>query len=461
MGDAHQGDAGTHGKDGARLPRTVGPPSWAGDARHAAPPTPPGSTASTALARWLASYASFAIPQAAAPIAFALLALPLTGTADSGAAMVLAMTAAQVIGAVPVTRISQRFSTTGAVRLLVAIRTLALIAVALLAHLTAPFPLLVTAAAVAGVVSGAAYGHLRTTLNHVVRPSRLPRALGIAATMNEVVFVSAPALASLLGSVSAPAAVLALAVLGAGPLALLPRSPGASTTASESSRPDGAAPGSSVPETSGAKSHPAGPATRRPAGLITPEIGLWLMCATAGSAAVAGIEVGAVSLAVRFDLAPTAGFLFATTLCLASVAGGIWVSARNRTSRAVTVVVQLVVTTIGTVLIALGSALWSTLLGAVLVGALLAPLGTHYSLALDRLAPEPRRAEVFALLRTAQSLGIITVSGLLTLTSLPVALAGSSTLMAVATLAATNQLRRPARPSSSSHPEAIDGNTAT
>ena len=53
----------------------------------------------TVLPRWLSSYATLSIPQAAAPIAFSLLALPLTGSAGSGAAMVLAMTAAQVLGA--------------------------------------------------------------------------------------------------------------------------------------------------------------------------------------------------------------------------------------------------------------------------------------------------------------------------------------------------------------------------
>ncbi|SEE84546.1 MFS transporter [Ruania alba] len=424
-----------------------------GDAQGAAPPgatPPPTTTSRVALARWLTSYASFAVPQAAAPIAFALVALPLTGTADSGAAMVLAMTAAQVIGAVPVTRITRRIGTTTSVRLLVAIRTVALVAVALLAHLAAPFPWLVAAAAAAGLVSGAAYGHLRTTLNHVVQPWRLPRALGIAATMNEVVFVSAPALASLLGSISAPAAVLALAVLGAGSFVLVPRVASAAPSTPKSAQEISAtaAAWSTVSSETAADATPteaAAPTRRRPASLITPEIALWLLCATAGSAAVAGIEVGAVSLAIRFGLTPAAGFLFATTLCLASVAGGIWVSARNRTSPAVTVVVQLLVTTVGTLLIAVGPALWTTLLGAVLVGALLAPLGTHYSLTLDRLAPEPRRAEVFALLRTAQSLGIIAVSGLLTLTSLPVALAGSSVLMAVATLAAASGLWRSRR----------------
>ena len=48
------------------------------------------------LLRWFGSYGTFAVPQAAAPIAFSLIALPLTGSASSGAAMMLAMTIAQV-----------------------------------------------------------------------------------------------------------------------------------------------------------------------------------------------------------------------------------------------------------------------------------------------------------------------------------------------------------------------------
>ena len=49
-------------------------------------------------------------------------------------------------------------------------------------------------------------------------------------------------------------------------------------------------------------------------------------------------------------------------------------------------------------------------IGAVLIGAVLAPLGTYYSLVLDTLAPPKRRAEVFALLRTANAVGVILVS---------------------------------------------------
>ena len=73
--------------------------------------TPAGAnrrTASGALLRWLLAYGTFSVPQAAGPIAFALLALPLTGNPGSGAAIVLATTIAQVIGAVPVARLGRR-----------------------------------------------------------------------------------------------------------------------------------------------------------------------------------------------------------------------------------------------------------------------------------------------------------------------------------------------------------------
>ena len=60
-----------------------------------------------ALLRWLLSYGTFSVPQAAGPIAFALLAIPLTGDPKSGAAIVLTMTIAQVVGAVPVARLGR------------------------------------------------------------------------------------------------------------------------------------------------------------------------------------------------------------------------------------------------------------------------------------------------------------------------------------------------------------------
>jgi len=47
------------------------------------------------------------VPQAAGSIAFALVALPPTGNPPSGAALVLTATVAQVLGAVPLARLSR------------------------------------------------------------------------------------------------------------------------------------------------------------------------------------------------------------------------------------------------------------------------------------------------------------------------------------------------------------------
>ena len=110
----------------------------------------------------------------------------------------LAMTIAQVLGAVPITRLGRRFSPIPFLRVLIGLRTLALVGIAVLAGLHAPFPLVVAGAALAGLVNGAAYGNLRAVLNHLVPAGRLPRALGVAATLNEVTFVASPVLAAVL-----------------------------------------------------------------------------------------------------------------------------------------------------------------------------------------------------------------------------------------------------------------------
>jgi hypothetical protein len=75
----------------------------------------------------------------------------------------------------------------------------------------------------------------------------------------------------------------------------------------------------------------------------------------------------------------------------------------------------------------------------------MAPLSTYYSLILDTLAPPRRRPEVFAVLRTANAVGVIFASAVLTVVSLSVALIVVTGLMIVATLAvAIASARRPA-----------------
>ncbi|MFC3073213.1 MFS transporter [Shinella pollutisoli] len=361
------------------------------------------------LLGWFIANGTLTVPQAAGPVAFSLVALGLTGDTSGGAAMILAMTIAQVVGAVPLTRLGRNRPSATMLKLLVAVRTVALASIVVCIAQEAPFPWLVLFAAAAGSVNGAAYGYLRAILNDLTPPARLPRALGIAATLNEVTFVLAPVAAAGLGALSPIFAVLALTVLGAMPALLVPRA------------------GSARPE----QVHQAG------GSILSRTILLWLLCAGAGGAAVAAIEIGAVALALSFGYEPGWAILFTVPLCLASVAGGTWTSVRNRMATRKVVLLQLSTMTLGCALAALGPSLATTIAGAVLIGSVLAPLATYYSLALDMLAPAQRRPEVFALLRTANATGVIFASAVLTMVSLSMALIVVTGLMGTVTVMVT------------------------
>ena len=168
---------------------------------------------------------------------------------------------------------------------------------------------------------------------------------------------------------------------------------------------------------------------------LSPSILLWLACAAAGGAAVAAIEIGAVGLALNFGYDPALAIVFTVPLCSASVAGGLWVSMRNRMATRKAVLAQLLLLTLGSALVALNLSVTATVIGTVLMGSVLAPLSTYYSLILDTLAPPQRRPEVFALLRTANATGVIFTSAVLTAASLSMALIFVTGLMVIATFA--------------------------
>ncbi|WP_108261888.1 hypothetical protein [Mangrovicoccus ximenensis] len=158
------------------------------------------------------------MPLAAAPVAFSLVSLSATGDVRGGAAMILAMTAASVLGAVPITRAGRRLAPLSCFRILVAVRVAALVAMTVAAVTGAAFGWLLVAALLLGSVHGAAHGILRSLLAGIVPGSGFPRALGIAATLNELVFVISPVLASLLGGASPAVALAAMTAAGpAGP----------------------------------------------------------------------------------------------------------------------------------------------------------------------------------------------------------------------------------------------------
>ena len=359
------------------------------------------------LLRWFISSATMSVPQAAGPVAFSLVALSVTGDATGGAAMILAMTLAQVAGAIPIARLGRRLPLATFLKLLIVIRTLALASVSLLAAYQAAFTLLIGLAAIAGLVNGAAFGCLRAVLNRLTPASRMPRALGIAATLNEATFVLAPVAAAGLGTLSPAFGVLVLAAIGAVPALLVP-----STGSTH------------IDDMRGASRS-----------LLAPYVLLWLMSAAAGAATVAAVEIGAVALELHFGYGPVLAIVFTVPLCLAAVAGGVWVSVRNRMATRTVLLTQLSVMTLGSTLTALNLSVATTVIGAVLIGFVLAPLGTYYSLILDTLAPPQRRPEVFALLRTANGLGVIFSSAVLTVASLSMALIVVTGLMIIVTLA--------------------------
>src|SRR5262249_36525814 len=140
-------------------------------------------------------------------------------------------------------------------------------------------------------------------------------------------------------------------------------------------------------------------------------------------------------LAVEHGLNPTSAFAFTVPLCVFSVAGAVWVSVRNRLPGTPLVALMLTSTAVGAIMISLGAALWLTIAGCTVVGFWLAPLGTTYSLELDRLLPVARRAEGFALLRSAQAVGTICSGVLLAVAGVKTTFATSATLVAFALLA--------------------------
>jgi MFS-type transporter involved in bile tolerance (Atg22 family) len=160
----------------------------------------------------------------------------------------------------------------------------------------------------------------------------------------------------------------------------------------------------------------------------------------ASGSAVGVIEVGSVALALDFGFKPEMGFVFTVALCIASVCGGAWVTMRNRMPMPRTVVILIAVAAIGTLLVSLRQSVELSVFGCVILGLMIAPLGTYYSIVLDGLAPPPRRAEIFALLRTASSVGVIFSSAMLTWTSLTIAFISCAALFLVALLAAAGSV---------------------
>jgi hypothetical protein len=139
--------------------------------------------------------------------------------------------------------------------------------------------------------------------------------------------------------------------------------------------------------------------------------------------------VASVTLATRHGLEPSNAFVFVVPLCLASILGGIWISVHNSRLKRRTVVGAMILTACGTLIVATDSGIGLMLVGVVIVGLFLAPLSTSFSLFLDDLLPDDRRAEGFTLLRLAQAMGLIVASSVIALMSTGVAFLASSLIV--------------------------------
>jgi hypothetical protein len=102
------------------------------------------------------------------------------------------------------------------------------------------------------------------------------------------------------------------------------------------------------------------------------------------------------------------------------VAGGVWVSVRNRPPRRGHAAALMAAMALGAALVAAQLPVPATVAAVVLVGCCMAPLSTAYSLLLDEVAAAHEKAELFALQRTMNAVGIIVTSATLSLGSLAV-----------------------------------------
>lgn len=353
--------------------------------------------------RWAVAYGLFGAPRSGASIAFALAALSITGNPASGATALAAMTAAQLVGALPIARLGRGANSIAFFKALIFIRTVALFACATACGVGAPYAVFIASAVAAGLVQGAAFGYLRDSANYLVVQSQMTRALALAAFASDLTFLVTPILAASLGSVSASFSIAVIAILGAVPAMILPSARG--------------------------NVEPQAVETRTRS--LTPEVLLWLGCACASSAAISGIEVGAVSLAMGFDLQAGYGAIFTGTLCAASLVGSVGNGLLNKAYSKQHVAAMFLSIIIGMALI-LQNSFGLSILGCALVGICAPSLGIHYSLQLNRLVTPEMRAEVFSVLKISTSLGTILASATLGWTSVTFALTASIWMLACA-----------------------------
>ncbi|WP_326702815.1 MFS transporter [Streptomyces cyaneofuscatus] len=387
----------------------------------AAPPQSPQATA-PGLARhrgywrWSASAQLTRLPIAMAPLAFTSLSVALAGTYELGAAIVATIVVAEVVCAVPVGRLLDRFGPVLTLRVLLVLRGLAYLAVLFALWQGAPSAACLVLAALVGCLGGGLLGGLRALLTDIVGPALLTRAVAVNTMMVDVVIVGGPLLVGLLAtfSVLGPVVAMAIASVLAAPLVYA------------------------------AGTRRAKPAVRpaRSGALLMPLLG-WIVCAFAVGHVASGIEVAVLPIAQRLGGGTAAATLIVGVLCVASTLGGFVFLRLDRRGTPRTVAALLLLYGSGAALVVCLGHSWPVVIaGTALAGVCLGPLINMNSLLAEAILPDHRRSEGFALINTAQGLGF--GLGSLALSVLPLTLTGLLAL-ASAALAALAVLRPPGR----------------
>jgi MFS family permease len=324
--------------------------------------------------RWSACAQLTRLPIAMASLALTALTAARYGSYGIGAAMVSIIVLAEVVFAVPVGRLFDRFGVSAGLRVLLAVR--GLVYAGLLAGAVAHVPpaVLLVLAGVIGMLGGGLLGGLRSILGGVVGEDLLVPAVTVNAMVVDIVIVGGPLLVAALvrASVFAPVAAMAAASVLASPLVAR-----------------------------GTRQVAPGGARRS---MIVPLLG-WMCCAFAIGHLTSTIEVAILPLAHRLHGGPTSASLIVVALSVASVLGGLVFLRRNPAPRIATAAVLLLVIGVGGVLVAFSRSWPLMLIGTALAGVSLAPLSSISSVLAERLLPAHRKAEGFALINTAQGIG--------------------------------------------------------
>ncbi|WUI04029.1 hypothetical protein OHR68_20275 [Spirillospora sp. NBC_00431] len=371
-----------------------------------------------ACLQWYAGAQLTRLPIAMAPLAFTALTAAVTGSYTTGAAMVSAIMIAEVVCAVPVGRLLDRFGIARPLRVLLVFCGAAYLGLLAAALGDLPPVVLIATAVLVGALGGGLLGGLRALLTTVVGESLLARAVAVNAMLVEGVIVGGPLLVALLTQISATTPILIMAVASAAAALFVPGG------------------------RAGAGTGRAGPA----GALVKPLFG-WAFGVFALGHLLSTIEVAALPLADRYGGGTGLASILVATLCAAAIGGGAVYSLRDRRASVVLAVVLLLVLAGGGLTVTLAPSLPVMLVGAAAAGLCTAPFSAVSSVAAESRVPPTRRAEGFALLNTAQGLGFGV--GASTLSVLPlsaVGLLGCASALLAALVIATTQAREPDTP---------------